>query len=110
MTFFIVYTSIWHIRLYILLEDVADDPQAYQLPDEEDDVVATNNDDIGSNDDIVSKDDFTRALDVLVQRRRESEADGMNHVFREIEEQRKVSMRNIAGTPRYHHSAELGNF
>jgi hypothetical protein len=28
---------------------------------------------------------------VLVQKRRESEADGMNHVFREIEEQRKVS-------------------
>ena len=70
-------------------EDVADDPHAYQQP-EEDDEVSSNNDDSTNNDDLSKDDDFTRALDLLAQKRREKEADGMNHVFKEIEEQRKV--------------------
>lgn len=67
---------------YYFLSDVADDPQAYQQPEEDDDIVSSNDD---------SKDEFTRALDLLVQQRREKEADGMNSVFREIEEQKKVT-------------------
>jgi hypothetical protein len=63
---------------------VADDPGAYQQPDEEDDSFSI-------NDDFPINDEFTLALDLLAHKRREKEADGMNVVFQEIEEQRKVS-------------------
>ena len=66
------------------ISDVADDPSAYQAPDDEDD-------NFPSNDDFPINDDFTLALDLLAYKRREKEADGMNVVFQEIEEQRKAS-------------------
>ncbi len=81
---------------------MADDPGAYQHPDEEDDNFSNNddfliNDDFTINDDFSINDDFTLALDLLAHKRREKEADGMNVVFQEIEEQRKVS---LLGFPR----------
>lgn len=63
--------------------DVADDPSVYQHPEEDDDSYS-------NNDDEPINDDFRLALDVLAKQRREKEADGMNVVFQEIEEQRKV--------------------
>ncbi len=71
------------------MPDVADDPGAYQQPDEEDDSFS-------SNDDFPINDYFTLALDLLAHKRREKEADGMNVVFQEIEEQRKVSLKGFS--------------